>query len=102
MANSMTADVHKATTWSIVLSVLMIVAGLLAIGVPLVAGVAVAALVAWVLVFGGALHLACVAQPAAGGGLANPAGLIQRLATFWRTAGRSGIADVRRRDLSLR
>jgi len=40
MANSMTADVHKATTWSIVLSVLMIVAGLLAIVVPLVAGVA--------------------------------------------------------------
>jgi uncharacterized membrane protein HdeD (DUF308 family) len=58
MANSMTADVHKATTWSIVLSVLMIVAGLLAIVVPLVAGVAVAALVAWVLVFSGALHLA--------------------------------------------
>ena len=42
MANSMTADAHKATTWSIVLSVLMIVAGLLAIVVPLVAGVAVA------------------------------------------------------------
>ena len=51
MANTMTADVHKATTWSIVLSVLMIVAGLLAIVVPLVAGVAVTALVAWVLVF---------------------------------------------------
>ena len=41
MANSMTADVHKATTWSIGLSVLMIVAGLLAIVAPLVAGVAV-------------------------------------------------------------
>lgn len=58
MANSMAADLYKATTWSIVLSVLMIVAGLLAIVVPLVAGVAVAALVAWVLVFSGALHLA--------------------------------------------
>jgi len=58
MANSMTADVHKATTWSMVLSVLMIAAGLLAIAAPLVAGVAVAALVAWMLVFSGALHLA--------------------------------------------
>jgi hypothetical protein len=34
MANSITADVHKATTWSIVLSVLMIAAGVAAIGVP--------------------------------------------------------------------
>src|SRR5580658_7956346 len=58
MANDMTARVHTAATWSVVLSVLMIAAGLLAIVVPLVAGVAVAALVAWVLVFSGALHLA--------------------------------------------
>jgi len=32
------ADVHTAATWSIVLSVLMIVAGVLAICVPLIAG----------------------------------------------------------------
>ena len=31
MANSVTADVQEATTWSIVLSVLMMVAGVLAI-----------------------------------------------------------------------
>jgi uncharacterized membrane protein HdeD (DUF308 family) len=58
MANSMTADVHKATTWSIVLSVLMIAAGVLAIFVPVIAGVAVTALVGWLLVFSGLLHLA--------------------------------------------
>ncbi len=58
MVNDMTAHVHTAATWSVVLSVLMIAAGLLAIGVPLVAGVAVATLVAWLLVFSGALHLA--------------------------------------------
>jgi uncharacterized membrane protein HdeD (DUF308 family) len=58
MANQMTSDLHKATTWSIVLSVLMIATGVLAICVPLVAGVAVTALVAWLLIFSGLLHLA--------------------------------------------
>jgi len=58
MANSITTDVHKATTWSIVLSVLMIVAGVLAICVPMIAGVAVTAIVGWLLVFSGLLHLA--------------------------------------------
>jgi uncharacterized membrane protein HdeD (DUF308 family) len=58
MANSMTADVHKATTWSIVLSVLMIAAGVLAICVPVIAGVTVTAIVGWLLVFSGLLHLA--------------------------------------------
>ena len=58
MANSMTADVQKATTWSIALSVLMIAAGVLAICVPVVAGVAVTAIVGWLLIFSGLLHLA--------------------------------------------
>jgi uncharacterized membrane protein HdeD (DUF308 family) len=58
MANSMTADLHKAATWSIVLSVLMIVAGVLAVCVPVIAGVAVAAVVGWLLIFSGMLHLA--------------------------------------------
>jgi uncharacterized membrane protein HdeD (DUF308 family) len=56
MSNSMTAGVHQGTTWSILLSLLMIVAGVLAIGVPLTAGVTVTALVGWLLVFSGALH----------------------------------------------
>jgi uncharacterized membrane protein HdeD (DUF308 family) len=58
MANPMTAGVRKATTWSIVLSVLMITAGVMAIGVPMIAGVAITALVAWLLIFSGLLHLA--------------------------------------------
>ena len=58
MANGMTAGVHRATTWSIVLSVLMIAAGVLAICVPAIAGIAVTALVGWLLVFSGLLHLA--------------------------------------------
>ena len=46
MANSMphpiAGDIHTATTWSIVLSVLMIAVGVLAIFSPAIAGVAVA------------------------------------------------------------
>jgi uncharacterized membrane protein HdeD (DUF308 family) len=57
MANDMTARVHTAATWSIVLSVLMMAAGVLAIGLPLVAGIAVDALIAWLLIFSGALHV---------------------------------------------
>jgi uncharacterized membrane protein HdeD (DUF308 family) len=59
MVNGLTtARVRTATTWSIVLSVLMMGAGALAIGLPLMAGIAVDALVAWLLIFSGALHLA--------------------------------------------
>jgi uncharacterized membrane protein HdeD (DUF308 family) len=58
MANSMSADIQKAATWSIVLSVLMIAAGVLAVGTPAIAGVAVTALVAWLLIFSGLFHLA--------------------------------------------
>lgn len=49
--------VKKSVGWSIGLSVLMIVAGLLAIAIPQAAGIAVNILVAWLLVFSGATHL---------------------------------------------
>jgi uncharacterized membrane protein HdeD (DUF308 family) len=58
MANVLTADVRRATTWSIVLSILMMATGVLAIGLPMMAGIAVTALVGWLLIFSGALHLA--------------------------------------------
>jgi len=58
MANSLTADLRTATTWSIVLSVLMIATGVLAIGLPMIAGVAVTAIVGWLLLFSGLFHLA--------------------------------------------
>ena len=48
----------KAIGWAIASSVLMIVAGILAMIVPLAAGVVVALVVGWLLVFGGAAHFA--------------------------------------------
>jgi len=57
LGNSMTGDIHKATTWSIVLSVLMIAAGVLAIASPAIAGVAATVFFGWLLIFSGMLHL---------------------------------------------
>jgi uncharacterized membrane protein HdeD (DUF308 family) len=50
-------DVHTAATWSTALSVLMIIAGVLAIALPLIAGVALTLVIGWMLIFSGALHL---------------------------------------------
>jgi len=58
MLSELTGDVKSASTWSIVLSILMIAAGVLAIGVPGIAGVAVTMIVGWMLIFSGLLHLA--------------------------------------------
>jgi uncharacterized membrane protein HdeD (DUF308 family) len=58
MANLITGVIHRATTWSIVLSALMIAAGVLAIVSPAVAGVAVTVFFGWLLIFSGILHLA--------------------------------------------
>ena len=58
MANGTTSRVRSATTWSIVLSVLMIAAGAVAISLPLMTGIAVGAVIAWLLLFSGALHVA--------------------------------------------
>jgi uncharacterized membrane protein HdeD (DUF308 family) len=63
MTNAITGDIHKATTWSIVLSVLMIAAGVLAIFSPAIAGVAVTVFFGWLLIFSGILHLAYAWQP---------------------------------------
>jgi len=49
--------VKKAVGWSIGLSVLMILAGIVAIASPLAAGIAVNVLIAWLLVFSGCVHL---------------------------------------------
>jgi uncharacterized membrane protein HdeD (DUF308 family) len=45
VANELTSDVRRATTWSIVVSALMMAAGLLAISVPVIAGFAITAVV---------------------------------------------------------
>jgi uncharacterized membrane protein HdeD (DUF308 family) len=57
MGNDMTGVVRRAVGWSLALSVLMIVAGILAIAIPALAGVAVTALVAWLLIVSGVLHV---------------------------------------------
>ena len=62
MASSITTRVHT-TTWSIVFSVLMTAAGVLAISLPQVAGIAVTEVVAWLLIFSGALHVAFAWRP---------------------------------------
>ena len=56
-ATSAATFVKKSVGWSIGLSVLMIVAGILAIASPLAAGIAINLLVAWLLVFSGCVHL---------------------------------------------
>jgi uncharacterized membrane protein HdeD (DUF308 family) len=60
--------VRKSIGWSIALSVLMIVAGILAIALPLAAGIAVNVLVAWLLVFSGCAHFVFAwRRPSTGG-----------------------------------
>src|SRR5258705_7073088 len=57
MATSITDDMRRATTWSIVLSVLLMIIGLLAIAAPQIAGLAYTVVVGWLLIFSGVLHL---------------------------------------------
>jgi uncharacterized membrane protein HdeD (DUF308 family) len=56
MAQSFLSDVRRVTGWSIALSVLMIIAGMLAIASPFFAGLAITRVVGWLLLFSGGLH----------------------------------------------
>ncbi len=59
MADSISTGIEKQSAgWAITLSILLILAGLLAIVVPLVAGIGVAIVIAWLLLLGGVAHLA--------------------------------------------
>jgi uncharacterized membrane protein HdeD (DUF308 family) len=49
--------VRHASTWSIVWGVLLIVFGMLAIGSPFLAAVAVSAVIAWLIILAGVVHL---------------------------------------------
>jgi uncharacterized membrane protein HdeD (DUF308 family) len=49
---------RESVGWTIAFGILLIVLGLLAIAVPLLAGVAVEAMFAWLLILGGVAHLA--------------------------------------------
>ena len=50
-------EVRQSATWSIVLSVLMIISGTLALAIPPVAGLTVTVMFGWLLIVTGALHL---------------------------------------------
>ena len=58
MATTLTSDARSVTAWSRALSVLMMIAGLAAIALPVLAGVTITALVGWLLFLSGVLHLA--------------------------------------------
>jgi uncharacterized membrane protein HdeD (DUF308 family) len=49
--------VHHASTWSIIWGVSLMVFGMLAIGSPFLAAVAVSALIAWLIILAGVVHL---------------------------------------------
>lgn len=66
-------DIRQSTTWSIVLSVLMMVTGVVAIFMSPIAGLAVTVMFGWLLTFTGALHLGLAWR---GGGAATVAGEI--------------------------
>ena len=59
----------ESVGWSIALSVLMILTGVLAIVIPPVAGIAVLLVVAWLLMFSGAAHLVFAWHTRTAGGL---------------------------------
>jgi uncharacterized membrane protein HdeD (DUF308 family) len=56
-ASTVVGKVKHVTGWSIAVSLLIILAGILAIGLPVAAGIAVNIVVAWLLLFVGAAHL---------------------------------------------
>jgi uncharacterized membrane protein HdeD (DUF308 family) len=57
MAQAFSTDVKRATSWSMALSVLMIIAGILAIAAPYYAGLTVTVVVGWLLLISAVLHL---------------------------------------------
>lgn len=52
-----TNQVRQASKWSIVLGLLLIVFGMLAIGSPFLAAIAVTSVIAWLIIFAGVVHL---------------------------------------------
>lgn len=57
-ATSVIGIAKKSLNWSLAFSILMILAGIAAIAMPPAAGLAVNIVVAWLLLFSGAMHLA--------------------------------------------
>ena len=57
MATSIESDLHRAIRWSVALSVFLMIAGLLAVMAPFIAGLAYTLVVGWMLIVSGVLHL---------------------------------------------
>jgi uncharacterized membrane protein HdeD (DUF308 family) len=68
-ATSAVTIARRSLNWSIGLSILMILAGILAIAMPPVAGLAVNLVVAWLLIFSAAMHLAFAWHTRTAGGV---------------------------------
>ena len=54
--------IRHASNWSIIWGVLLIIFGILAIGSPFLAAVAVAAVIAWLIIFAGIVHVVLAFQ----------------------------------------
>jgi len=68
-SSSLVGIAKQSVRWTIVLSALLILAGILAIVIPPAAGIAVAILISWLLVLGGIAHLAFAWHVRATGGM---------------------------------
>ena len=64
MSTSIRSDIHKATTWSIVLSALMAGTGIFALFMPALTGVAVTIVFGWLLIVSAILHFGYAWQSA--------------------------------------
>ena len=69
MAATITREIRESATWSIVLSVLMMLSGVLAMLIPAAAGLTVTVMFGWLLIFSGALHLGFAWQGERAGGV---------------------------------
>jgi len=69
MAETILGDVRRASGWSIVLGILMILAGIIAICAPLIPGVVVVYIVAWTAIFNGGAQIVYGIRAASGGRL---------------------------------
>src|SRR5208283_144848 len=70
MADTVLENVKRASGWSIVLGILMIVAGMAAIIVPLFAGIFLVAVVAWAAMFNGGAQIVYGFREHSGGRMA--------------------------------
>src|SRR5215831_1432603 len=67
MAETILDNVKRASGWSIALAILMIVAGMIAIAAPLIAGVVIVYVVAWTAIFNGVFQIVYAFRAHSGG-----------------------------------